>query len=49
MLVPKTILRSDEHGQHIWQKAHDNAIEMKSMEKERVRNEEVQPGFTERV
>ncbi|MFL5629068.1 MAG: ChaB family protein [Ktedonobacteraceae bacterium] len=27
MPVPKTILRSEEHAQHIWQKAHDNAIE----------------------
>jgi hypothetical protein len=49
MPVPKTILQSDEHAQHIWQKVHDNVIEMKSMEKERVRNEEVQPGCTERV
>ncbi len=27
MAVPKTILRSDKHVQHIWQKAHDSAIE----------------------
>ncbi len=27
MPVPKTILRSDEHAQHIWQKARDSAIE----------------------
>jgi cation transport regulator ChaB len=27
MAIPKTILRSDEHAQHIWQKAHDSAIE----------------------
>src|SRR5438552_14818194 len=26
MPVPRTILRSEEHAQDIWQKAHDNAI-----------------------
>lgn len=25
--IPKTILRSDEHAQHIWKKAHDSAVE----------------------
>lgn len=25
--LPKTILRSDEHAQHIWKKAHDSAVE----------------------
>ncbi len=24
--IPKTILRSDEHAQHIWKKAHDSAV-----------------------
>ena len=26
MPVPRTILRSEEHAQDIWQKAHDNAV-----------------------
>lgn len=25
--IPKTILRSDEHAQHIWKKAHDSAVQ----------------------
>jgi cation transport regulator ChaB len=27
MPVPQTILRSEKHAQHIWQKAHDSAVE----------------------
>ena len=26
MPIPQTILRSESHAQHIWQKAHDSAI-----------------------
>lgn len=25
--IPATILRSDKHAQHIWEKAHDSALE----------------------
>lgn len=25
--IPRTILRSDEHAQHIWKKAHDSAAQ----------------------
>ena len=25
--IPATLLRSDEHAQHIWEKAHNNAVE----------------------
>lgn len=26
MATPKTILRSDEHARHIWEKTHDSAV-----------------------
>ncbi len=26
MAIPQTILRSDEHAQHLWQAAHDSAV-----------------------
>lgn len=27
MPMPQTLLRSDEHAQHLWQAAHDSAVE----------------------
>lgn len=27
MPIPQTILRSEKHAQHLWQKAHDSAVE----------------------